>query len=509
MNCRAFLVLAAVLLACAPPLAAQRPPTDSETVDSYRGYLRDLKTEEEEKGTATLAAKTADEQKSVAKAVEAQPTSAAPPDGFSDRVAGTITDFLPYFQFAVDSVTPSDDGKAVVVSFNPVRVAKTWQLKLSATAAEPEPFARLLDEVPEDARAAVKEDIAGRLTDFDDVTWAATLGVQPGDAALTKSTRWGRDPELYRPIVRVLARGFADEIQKLATTELVKKTRFAESHYETILSAAFKRQPDTLTFGEIRAAIESGRLPGFDFEDFVAALVANEKVLVDLDTKFAAFRMDRLSPLIHNQPQLVFTASYRDRAELAGQDAYALTARLEWGTRNLNTVLRRFADLEPSAAMTEAPSSLFTAYRDVVGATGDPEPKSGWRGTASLTYQRLDRQSLDYAFTGGSVALEVPEVDEWCGKVQFSRFADWHEMTISGESVKPRLDLAFEVVEVNGDPMRQDRRIAKITYDLPIAKAVTIPVTLVYANKSEFLGEPDDQLSAHIGLSYKLPDWGK
>jgi hypothetical protein len=77
--------------------------------------------------------------------------------------------------------------------------------------------------------------------------------------------------------------------------------------------------------------------------------------------------------------------------------------------------------------------------------------------------------------------------------------------------VLPRVDLSLEVFEVSGDPMRQDRRVAKLSYDLPLAKGVTLPVTLVYANKAEFLGDPDEQLSAHVGLSFKLdpPKKGK
>ncbi len=488
MKPRSLQFLTVLLLALAAPLTAQESPSDSDTIAEYREKLR---------GSPP------------AKAVEAQPTSITPPDGFSDRVAGTITDFLPLFQFAVDSVTPNDDGKAVVVAFNPVQVARSWKLKLTATAAEPEPFERLLNEVPEAARASVKESISNALGDFDDVTWTATLGIQPRDAEGDNATRWGRDPELYRPFATALAKAYGHQLIEVASPE-ADAARQAYARFQEQLFHAFKpRQPDTLTFKEIKDQIESGALAGFDYDAFLAALVAKENVLLSLDKGYRSFMFDRLASLIHNQPQLVFTASYRDRAELVGQKAFTATARVEWGTRNVNTVLRTFREAKPSTAFATDPSGLLAAYREVVGAADDPDPKTGWRGTASLTFQRLDDLPLDVPYEGGSVSLTVPEVDEWCGKFQLSRFADWHEMTIDGEKVKPRLDLSFEVIEVDGDPKRQDRRVAKVTYDLPVAKDVTIPVTLVYANKSEFLGDPDEQFSSHVGLSYKLPDWGK
>jgi hypothetical protein len=513
MNRRTLRSLTVLLFALASPLAAQEPPEGSATVAEYRAYLRAFGTKEQEKQLEdALDAKAAAEVEASTDAVEAQPTSITPPDGFSERVAGTITDFLPLFQFAVDSVTPSDDGKAVVVAFNPVQVARSWKLKLTATAAEPEPFERLLNEVPEAARAAVKESISSELGDFGDVTWAATLGIQPHDATGAKIPRWGRDSELYRSFARALAAGFGPKLNQVVSPEqIAARQKYAE--FQEQIREAFKPREinslDPLTFDEIRAKIEAGALPGFDSDAFLAALVAKERVLVELDQEFHAFQLDRLAPLIHNQPQFVLTASYRDRDELVGQKAFTATARVEWGTRNVNTVVRRFRELESTATMAAAPDNAFRAYREVVGGIDDPDPKTGWRGTASLTFQRLDELPLDVPFEGGSVSLTVPDVDEWCGKFQLSRFADWHEMTIDGEKVKPRLDLSFEVIEVDGDPKRQDRRVAKVTYDLPVAKGVTIPVTMVYANKAEFLGDPDEQFSTHVGLSYKLPDWGK
>jgi len=439
------------------------------------------------------------EVETVSEEVRAQPTTPSAASGFGKRVGGTITDFLPWFQFAVDSVSPSDDGKAVVVAFNPLQ-ALAWKLKLTATATEPEPFERLLADVPDEARPAVLESISGDLGDLDDVTWSATLGFQPRAGSTGLKARWGRDPEIYRPLIRELSEGSAEVIHEVAND---REVRLEFHEYVGQLFAVFKpRQTNTLTFGEIRDAVARGQLPDFVEEDFLEAVAALAQLENDLDQTFGAFGLDRLADLIHNQPQLIVDLSYRDPGEWVGQEAFALSARAEWGTRNLNSVLRRARRDNPRLS---APRRLLSAYRDVVGRAGDPDPKSGWRGTATLSYRRLEELTTGIPFVDSVTDVTVPEVEEWVGKFQVSRFADWHAMTIGGTTVKPRVDLSLEIVETDGDPNRQDRKIATLAYDLPVAEGVVIPITLVYADKAQFLGDPDHELSGHVGLSYKLP----
>ena len=41
----------------------------------------------------------------------------------------------------------------------------------------------------------------------------------------------------------------------------------------------------------------------------------------------------------------------------------------------------------------------------------------------------------------------------------------------------------------------------KLRCDVPTRKGMSVPVSLVYANRSEFLGEPDHQFGAHFGIN--------
>ena len=66
--------------------------------------------------------------------------------------------------------------------------------------------------------------------------------------------------------------------------------------------------------------------------------------------------------------------------------------------------------------------------------------------------------------------------------------------------------LSVEWIDVQDDPLRQNRLVASLSYTLPIKTAggAGVPLTLVYADRSEFLGDPDHQLSAHVGISFDI-----
>ena len=52
--------------------------------------------------------------------------------------------------------------------------------------------------------------------------------------------------------------------------------------------------------------------------------------------------------------------------------------------------------------------------------------------------------------------------------------------------------------------MRHNQLIGKVSYTLPLAGGTTLPVSLVWANRPEFVGEQKHLFSAHVGISYKL-----
>ena len=60
---------------------------------------------------------------------------------------------------------------------------------------------------------------------------------------------------------------------------------------------------------------------------------------------------------------------------------------------------------------------------------------------------------------------------------------------------------------MSDDPLRRDRGVATLTLTRQIGD-LAVPFGIVYANHGEYLGEVDEQLSAHLGLKFDLDGGG-
>jgi len=62
---------------------------------------------------------------------------------------------------------------------------------------------------------------------------------------------------------------------------------------------------------------------------------------------------------------------------------------------------------------------------------------------------------------------------------------------------------------VTGDPKRNDRVVATASLTYRISGDLQIPVGLIYSSNPDYLEDPakkpDKKLSAHLGLTLKLP----
>lgn len=67
-----------------------------------------------------------------------------------------------------------------------------------------------------------------------------------------------------------------------------------------------------------------------------------------------------------------------------------------------------------------------------------------------------------------------------------------------------RFDLEAKHEDVSGDPMKNDRTIAAATLTQNLIDGNVLSFGVVFASKPEYLGEVDKELSARVGLKYKL-----
>jgi len=481
------------------------PPTDSETVLQYKNRVAAAVPES---ATRPVSANLAE----VPKQVAAKTTSVAAPGGFPERVNDALADFIPLVAFAVNSVSTADDKKSVTVAFNPLPAGTYGALSASATVSEPqvfEPVAQAINQAVRDTQVNV---IQSGIDDFGDVTWSVTYGYQPRASSWEKAgTLWGRDYSLYANLLQAAADRIVSDFKGLATG----------TGFNSKLNRAFPEKHgaiDTLTFGEIKSAIRDARLQEFDFDSYVECLRAQGEELANLDAATRALHFEALPALIDNQPQLTLTTTYRDPNKFVGQKTYGVGISLETGNRNFNTVLRtyRLALEKGNVAVINQPTPVDVKSLGKAIETVATETKKGTQTkfVLALGFQHHDQYDLDYAYQTSAtasqrfvaaqspetVSLHLPASDEWTAKLQWSTL--FLSTTVAGGN--PRFDLSAEYLGVHNDPARQDRTIGRVSYTVPLQGGGSIPFTLTYANRGEFLGQQNKLLSAHLGLSWKI-----
>lgn len=435
-------------------------------------------------------------------AIEAKPAATS---GFASTLRDSIEDFLPFFSFAVDSLTSADDDRSLTLRFNPIRNTPLGALALTATATEPEPSEPFLGQVSESQQAKLKELASKELGDLSDLTLAAKWGFET-EADL--QSRWilGRSTEQYKPLLerRLLFTVALDELTQPESQAISLKIKDCEQ-------LLVPDDPQNLKIGELRTKL------GADFDSCMDAWRAEESEVIETDAKFDKLAL--LPFLIDNQPQLVLSAAWHERDLIVGRDGLEVKLTFEKGVENFNSLLGEYhRALSADSTPSQRDSALVDAFWQAVDGLDEEKVKQENKFTFSLTYSTHKRDRLNRSFGEGdeaiAVTFDLEEATEWCGKLEWQRNATRQPIRIGDHVVHPRFHLSWEYIDVSDDPLRQDRMAAIATYEIPIPEGTklpwpagtSIPVSLTYANHSEFLGEPDEQLSAHFGISYKLPE---
>lgn len=487
--CRPLLALALMAL---PAAAADQcdAPTDDQFLGAflseYETCIEQMRTElDEAGGTSHLESAAA---KEVHETLAAKPSGTT---GFGSQLRDSIEDFLPLFGFAVDSVSTSDDDKSLVLRLNPLRSARFGSLAVTVTATEPEPGDELLMQAPEGQKTMLEELAAEDLDDLANLTYGFKWGIERQADLDASRPLFGRSYQRYRPFIekRLLPAVAADA--DLSGIE----QRLTDLHCD----------PDS---GETIEAMKA-RLKD-RFELCLDLLRRRRTGIVALDR-----RLDKLSLLpflIDNQPQLVVSGAFHDRDPIVGRDGWEVELSYEMGFDNFNSILKRYDKLRRDRGLDADPSALNQAFWDAVEGLDETQVKAENKFTFSLAYAERRPYRFDRTFGSGDdaipVQIDLAGASDVCGKVEWHRNATWHEIEVGDMTVSPRLHVSGEYVDVSDDPLRQDRMVWVATYEIPLAKGTSLPLSLTYANHAEFLGEPDKELSAHFGVSYKLPTGG-
>jgi len=471
------------------------PPGDDEALSHYLGRFAQCQEQALKK-----ARNKADQMvENTPEMISTKPTSAAPGDGFGSQLRDGIEDFLPLFGFAIDSVSTAEDDKSVTVRLNPIRAGELGSIGLSVAATEPKPGEGLINTVPEGQRAALREIAENRLDDLSDLTYSLKWAYERR-ATVDTGFMFGRSVESYRPIIE--GRLIPAVVHGLKERDPGGVTGVSTAGACDVKALdALDSDPQDATIAALRDALEG------DFGPCLEAWEGAERKVVDRDRKLDTLSL--LPYLIDNQPQLVLTGAVHDRDPLVGRDGWEVQVTYEHGFENFNSLLRRFRKardlMTPSADEQALAEAFWTTAENL-----DPQAvKAENKVTFSVRYAERDQYQVSETFGEGDdaipVSIDLPKAEDWCAKLEWHRNATWQAMKVDGEDVFPRLHLSAEYVDVSDDPQRRDRLVATLTYELPLGAETSVPLSLTYANHSEFLGEQDEQFSAHLGFSYKLP----
>jgi hypothetical protein len=478
------------VLAFTATAGAAEPPTfdDDETLGAYlREYgtwaeanFEEVQRQANEESFPDLVGAAAQTADAIPKAVDT---------GSSAVERDALASFSSRFELGIDSIEAGDEEGSFVVKLNETRLP-FGSLGLSAIVRQASPSEELLQAAPETDRKAIEGGIESRLGDLDDLTYSLRWGLERSSGPW----RVGRRFELYQPVLeRELARE-VERLQKSMPEELVRLHSTCEIRVTKALGGdnweAFTREDLVRLLGEE------------GLEDCLQAARWRQQHVVALDLNLNPLHL--LGFLVDNQPQLVATLLVHDRDPLAGREGWEVKLEYEHGLCNLNKVLGS------GGCGDGKPGLAFEELQDLEGPGNELATKAqkGHKLTFSLRYAERDEVDLDRTFGTGDSAvgldLLLPEATEKSGKLQYSRNATWQPIKIDGETVFPKLHVSAEYTDVSDDPDLEDRLVAQLTYEIPLTASATLPLSLSYANHAEFLGDVDDEFSAHLGLTYSI-----
>lgn len=496
---RAAAVAAAFLLALAPARGEAQCSTAVTVGECQRQVRATLFPESAATAPAgTSAAATEETIVALGAAAESADLEAMPTgmDTGGATLQSTTKDMVPLAAIAglLGQGDGTNDQGDIVANLNfllPGGLAgKNSQLQAVATT-EPTLSAAVREALPETSR----DDLAGTLTEKisggDQLAISFTYNLQ--------GLNRGRNFELYRNRYRALVRPMV----KLMVDQQQQKSGALSDAAFDLCPAAFHKDEEKTLFADIAAKC------GADAELLARTLIAAEAAaflnpLADLRASLTTKRFDRFGELVANQPQLHVSLTATEREPLVGADTTSGKLTYEWARVNLahamsedcHRRLEQSGDLEPDAAFVEACAREYTSYVTAHGA----EIAEGKRISLTLEYESVESLLVQL-----STLLPDAGVEDFRSPSSKTRIAKlgWSRNFGGLQGQPTRFDLVAGYEDVTDDPTRRDRFVATATMNLKFGE-IDVPFGIVYANHGKYLGEVNEQFSAHFGLKFDL-----
>lgn len=405
----------------------------------------------------------------------------------SQLLGGSINDFNPDFQILLNSVNFSDNAEQGIqidwsgfavdllnnLGFNDGQYnSESDDHKLSIAINDPDIFSPLKERLDE----AQLAEYQGWLEDTDDISFSLHWSPASQNRGRKISSHSGLFNTLFdEAFDRALITLDADD----RVEEVLSYCQFDEDAREVRISTLLERAEQIGSQERRDACVTMVEgLPSL----VSAAALAEANAFARLNQELTAVGFDTLRKLVSNQPQTVFSLNQTVRDELAGQDETSIKLSYEYGAFNANTLYRSCNNLDDIACVSNFLASNSTSI------------EAAARFSFSAQYVRKSEYSIELP---GMTFLELEQEESLLASVSYGR----NLKLIGNEPSRFELGVTYE--DVSQDPMRNDRAIANLSLS---QKLMGTPVTfgVVWANKPEYRGDVDKEISARLGINFKF-----
>ena len=124
--------------------------------------------------------------------------------------------------------------------------------------------------------------------------------------------------------------------------------------------------------------------------------------------------------------------------------------------------------------------------------------KRGDRLSFNVEYSH--KQSYDEIVQSGLGSLMLDSKSSLIASLAYGRYLPF----LADGCGNSRLELSASYENVDSDSTRQDRLFSTATHSQRISATAAVSFSIVYANKAEFRGDVGTEISAQLGLNYKM-----
>lgn len=405
----------------------------------------------------------------------------------------SLNDFLQKFLLSVANDQLGLDGEDNLTfewskPFQPIESDTQQDMKLVLNLKRP--------ELSEDLAMLVGETRASELSSGLDLTDSVTATFQFS----LHTKRLGRNPQMARNSQLLSSLAAAAVLDHRA--ELISDT---EATIGELCTPLLIKAMDTFPESDVSALDDfcAGE-PNITLSAAISRDMGGEiQVLRDLMSKQQSFANARLDSyeerlvssnfaqavkLVKNQPQLIFSGGYQGRDDRAGTDEWNAKVTYELGFFNVNRLVRRCG-----GELYADKGECLSKYLKDTAEAKDP-------GRFSFSLEYIDRAAYSYADDVSGLNLDLDGSHSLIAEVVYGR-----SVGATGAGLGDlRIDAGFKYEDVSDDDMRNNRATASFTLSRTLIKELSLSLGLVWANKPEFRMEAEADLTARLGLTYKL-----